>query len=178
MQKRQINCPEDSAADRRDPESLSPDVVNNGKAKRSEKCRDNGHHILTHNIPPKSIFEKINPTATQTAVIIASEKCKSPLIMSPLIKSRKEFVMRTPGISSMIFPIMIISTCCPGPTRHIRMHAIPEIREHKIFEKIAFIWTFANAYNVTRINAPTNRDAIPSHKFPPKKIANAPAVIA
>ena len=90
--------------------------------------------------------------------------------MSPLIKSRKEFVMRTPGISSMIFPIMIISTCCPGPTRHIRMHAIPEIREHKIFEKIAFIWTFANAYSVTRINAPHKQGRNPSHKFPPKRL--------
>ena len=74
MKEYQIHSPENSAADGRDPESLSPDVVNNGKTKRSEKCRDNGHHILTHNIPPKSIFEKINPTATQTAVIIASEK--------------------------------------------------------------------------------------------------------
>ena len=32
MQKRQIHGPENSAADGRDPESLSPDVVNNGKA--------------------------------------------------------------------------------------------------------------------------------------------------
>ena len=48
--------------------------------------------------------------AMQMAVMIASEKCKSPLIISPLMKSRKEFVIRTPGIKSMIFPIMIIST--------------------------------------------------------------------
>ena len=57
--------------------------------------------------------EKINPAAMQMAVMIASEKCKSPLIISPLMKSRKEFVIRTPGIKSMIFPIMIISICCP-----------------------------------------------------------------
>ena len=74
MQKRQINCPEDSAADRRDPEPLPPDVINDRKSQGTKKRRDNRHHILNHNIPPRSILDIINPTATQTAVIIASEK--------------------------------------------------------------------------------------------------------
>ena len=55
---------------------------------------------------------------------------------------------------------------------------MPEIREQRIFEKIAFIWIAANAYNVTRISAPTNSDANQSQRFPPKNTANAPAVIA
>ena len=43
---------------------------------------------------------------------------------------------------------------------------------------MGFIFIAVNAYNVIRISAPTNMAEKPSNRFPPKKIANAPAVIA
>ena len=64
-----------------------------------------------------------------TAIISASASRRIPVIISPHIMSRREFIRLIPGINSIMLPIITISICCPIPTKTDKIQRIPATME-------------------------------------------------
>ena len=107
------------------------------------------------------------PPATQNAVRMASMKRKSPVTMSPLMKSRKELVRMTPGMSSMMLPIMMASRLRPGPAAQAAMQSRPARKEMSAWAKSGII-----RIRSARSAARASRGA------PPKKRVKAAPIMA
>ena len=119
---------------------------------------------------------KIYPDAIATAVKTASIVRRSPAILSPVNKSRKAFVRPIPGISVIIFPIMILSTLFIIPIFTEISAKTVAITTEINFEKILLPMVFSLNNIHKRTISPTAIDTIISTRPPPKNRVKAPAI--
>ena len=102
------------------------------KQKSKSGCSDKSRKELKyHNTPPTNQIAHINPQARAPAQRSDSTSRMIPEIVSPIKISRIEFVMRIPGISSIISPIITLSAWIIGKKWAVIQMPVPIKREQK-----------------------------------------------
>ena len=98
------------------------------EADGTNKC---GEKLYNHNIPPTNQMAHINPQASAPAQRRDSTRRIMPEIVSPIKILRIEFVIRIPGISNIISPIITLSAWITGKKCAVVNIPTPIKREQK-----------------------------------------------
>ena len=103
----------------------------------------------------------------------ASDMLSRPLMVSPFIMSRREFVSCRPGITSIMLPIMILSGWSPIPAFTSSTTASAVAALHSIVTIMSLSLSAVHAQRAAKRMAPESAEAAPSAQEPPKNMESA-----